>query len=77
MTNEDRPGRNVFRYNVFVPIPRPAYNAIRAFCEVVGADVQIVLINAVRDHLDGYELNAKDRKRYLDRLDKLEKEDRQ
>jgi hypothetical protein len=67
----------VAKTSVFLPFPRPAYNALRAFCNVVNADMQIVFINAVRQHLNEHieNFNEDDRKKYEQQLDGLERGD--
>jgi len=63
------------RGNVFIPVPRPAYNAVRAFAETVGADFQIVLIKAIQQHIDEHEFDGEDKSRFEKKLDHYEAED--
>ncbi len=40
--------------SVMIAIPRPAYRRLRAFADAVEADAQVIMVNALQEHIDGY-----------------------
>lgn len=69
----DRSGQG----NVYLPVPRPAFHAVLAFSKVVNADVQIVFINAVKQHIDEHvgAFSDEDKRLFEQHLDQLEREE--